>query len=243
MHTICEETPVVEGISLDKNAATPVWKRSLDLTFCLIALPPLVLGAMVMLLITRITSPGPLFFKQQRVGHRGKKFMIYKFRTMKVNAETKGHEDYFKQLMGSNAPMVKLDKTDSRLIPLGSLIRASGLDELPQVINVLRGEMSLVGPRPCLPTEFENYKPAQRKRVNAVPGLTGLWQVSGKNRTTFDQMVEMDISYSQRSSLLLDIKIIFLTPLCLLTQIYESKFGQKLKAEPNHTSAPFAPRT
>jgi lipopolysaccharide/colanic/teichoic acid biosynthesis glycosyltransferase len=108
--------------------------------------------------------------------------------------------------------MVKLDqRKDPRLIPLGSLLRASGLDELPQLINVLRGEMSLVGPRPCIPYECEAYEAWHRQRFNALPGLTGLWQVSGKNRTTFDQMVRLDIEYSERQSLWLDVKIIAMT--------------------------------
>ena len=108
--------------------------------------------------------------------------------------------------------MVKLDaRKDPRLIPLGTLLRVSGLDELPQVLNVFRGEMSLVGPRPCIPYECEAYEPWHWQRFDAVPGLTGLWQVSGKNRTTFDEMVRLDIEYSQRLNLWGDLKIIFRT--------------------------------
>lgn len=242
MHTICDKPTAVEGIYLDKGVSLPVWKRAIDLTFCVVGLPFLVIGAMVMMIITRLFSPGPLLFKQQRIGHRGQKFMLYKFRTMSVNADTKGHQDYFKQLMASNTSMVKLDaRGDSRLIPLGWLVRAIGLDELPQLINVLRGEMSLVGPRPCIPTEFENYLPWQRKRVDAMPGLTGLWQVSGKNRTTFEQMVNIDITYAQTKSLALDLKIIAMTIPSLLIQVYDTKMGRKVNPEPNNTSAPFAP--
>ena len=115
--------------------------------------------------------------------------------------------------------MTKLDaQNDPRLIPLGALLRATGLDELPQIINVLRGEMSFVGPRPCIPYEYERYQPWQRRRFDAVPGLTGLWQVSGKNRTTFNEMIRLDIEYSERLSLGLDLKIIFRTLPALLQQ-------------------------
>jgi hypothetical protein len=108
------------------------------------------------------------------------------------------------------------------LIPGCWLLRASGLDELPQLINVLQGEMSLVGPRPCIPSEYEAFKPDQRERVATVPGLTGLWQVSGKNRTTFDEMIRLDILYGRKLSLLQDLRIILLTPWVLVGQIAET---------------------
>ncbi len=115
--------------------------------------------------------------------------------------------------------MTKLDAAgDSRIIPCGRLLRASGLDELPQIFNIMRGEMSVVGPRPCTVREFHAYLPWQQARVNALPGLTGYWQVNGKNRTTFNQMIEMDIFYSEHLSLGLDIKIILKTFSVLLDQ-------------------------
>jgi len=125
--------------------------------------------------------------------------------------------------MNSEAPMAKMDvRGDSRIIPFGRLLRSSGLDELPQLINVLKGEMSLVGPRPCLAYEADNYLPWQRERFDTVPGLTGLWQVSGKNRTTFNQMIRLDIAYVRRKSLLLDLTIIFKTIPALLDQMWET---------------------
>src|SRR5579872_2016033 len=131
---------------------------------------------------------------------------------MSVNAETESHRRYAQELIKSDTRMVKLDeRKDPRLIPLGSVLRACGLDELPQLLNVFRGEMSLVGPRPCIPYECEAYKTWHWQRFDAAPGLTGLWQVSGKNRTTFDQMVRLDIDYSRRLSFWLDVKIIFKT--------------------------------
>jgi lipopolysaccharide/colanic/teichoic acid biosynthesis glycosyltransferase len=124
--------------------------------------------------------------------------------------------------------MVKMDsRGDSRLIPGGWILRASGLDELPQVINVLRGEMSMVGPRPCLPYEYDRYLPWQRDRFAAVPGLTGLWQVSGKNRTTFEEMIRLDIEYARRQSWWLDLKIMLLTVPALLQQIGDTRRGRK----------------
>src|SRR5439155_2739569 len=157
-------------------------------------------------------SPGPVLFRQRRVGYRGQEFTCLKFRTMKHKANTEFHEKHTRDLIHSQAPMVKLDsRRDPRLIPFGAALRATGLDELPQLVNVLRGEMSIVGPRPCIPYEYELYEPWQRRRCEAVPGLTGLWQVSGKNRTTFNQMVWLDIEYSQRLSLWLDVTIILKT--------------------------------
>jgi lipopolysaccharide/colanic/teichoic acid biosynthesis glycosyltransferase len=206
----------------------PAWKRALDIVLILIALP---LVGPVMLFITlliRVVSPGPVLFKQERVGFLGRRFMCFKFRTMVVNAETQGHQNYLNHLMNTDTPMVKLDsKGDPRVIKFGSLLRSSGLDELPQLINVLRGDMSLVGPRPCLPYEYENYLPWQRARFNAAPGLTGLWQVSGKNRTTFVEMINYDIRYSQEKSLWLDLKIISKTVPALVVQMRDNRAARK----------------
>ena len=211
-------SPTSAGINV-----MPAWKRGLDIFCSLLALPILGLLVLVMTVVTWLVSPGPVFFRQERVGFRGRRFKIFKFRTMTVGADTTRHRDYFRQLMESNAPMVKLDaQRDARLIPGGWVLRASGVDELPQIINVLRGEMSLIGPRPCTPGEYEQYQPAQRARVNAVPGLTGLWQVSGKNRTTFEEMIRLDLHYAGHVSLPLDLKIILLTPWALVVQIIDT---------------------
>lgn len=120
--------------------------------------------------------------------------------------------------------MTKLDSSgDPRLAPFGRILRASGLDELPQIFNVLSGEMSLVGPRPCLPNEFVNYEPWQRERVNALPGLTGLWQVSGKNKTTFNDMIRMDLTYANNMSLSLDLRILFKTAGTIAHEVIECR--------------------
>jgi lipopolysaccharide/colanic/teichoic acid biosynthesis glycosyltransferase len=141
---------------------------------------------------------------------------------MYVGADTKVHQTYFAELMGSPQPMTKLDSHgDTRLIPCGRVIRAAGLDELPQLINVVLGDMSIIGPRPCLPSEYVQYIPWQRARFNATPGLTGLWQVSGKNNTTFAEMIRLDIEYSNTLSPFRDGKILLMTLPAILTQLSE----------------------
>ena len=196
----------------------PGWKRALDLALIMLTYPiwlPLMLVAMAAI---KISSPGPIFYRQERVGFRGRTFMIFKFRTMKVQAQTSWHEWHFQRLMLDGTPMTKLDAGDDRIIPWGRFLRATGLDELPQIFNVLRGEMSLVGPRPCTRLEFERYKETERGRTNAAPGLTGYWQVNGKNRTTFQQMIEMDLFYAKNASVRFDLWIIVKTPAALLEQ-------------------------
>lgn len=198
----------------------PTWKRVLDL-LCILAVLPILLPLMLLIsLLIKVLSPGPILFKQQRIGFRGKEFPCLKFRTMVVNAETRSHQGHLADLMKSNAPMIKMDaKGDPRLIRFGSLLRSMGLDELPQIINVIRGEMSLVGPRPCLPYEHEKYLPRHKRRHDTLPGLTGLWQVNGKNRTTFRQMIAMDIWYAKNKNLALDIWIMSRTIPALFTQV------------------------
>jgi lipopolysaccharide/colanic/teichoic acid biosynthesis glycosyltransferase len=212
------------AFSADSVKPSPLWKRVFDITCVLLTLPiwlPLLLLVMAWI---KMVSPGPIFYRQERVGYRRSRFMIFKFRTMHVNAETRTHEEYFAHLMRANCPMTKLDALDdNRLIRCGRFLRAIGLDELPQLFNVLRGEMSLVGPRPCLPTEFDRYTPAQQQRVNARPGLTGYWQVNGKNKTTFSEMIAMDIYYSEHMSLWLDLRIILKTAPALICQTFESQ--------------------
>ena len=210
----------------------PWWKRAVDVSCCLVALPVLALATLGVAVLTRLTSPGPVFFRQERVGYRGQKFNLYKFRTMHVRAEVTSHQAHFAELVRAKVPMQKMDGRDSRLIPGGGLLRAAGLDELPQIINILRGEMSVVGPRPCIPYEYEQYSPQHRQRFACVPGLTGLWQVSGKNRTTFEEMVQLDLEYSRRQSAALDLRIILLTvpTVCgQMAQVRWTKFAARPK--------------
>jgi lipopolysaccharide/colanic/teichoic acid biosynthesis glycosyltransferase len=228
-----EERPAKPGTLSEAEAATagmglPLWKRALDICVILFFLPGLLIIGSIVALIVKFGSRGPVLFRQKRVGYKGQQFTCFKFRTMQVNAETVSHRNHTEELIRSQAPMVKLDaKRDPRLIPFGAVLRATGMDELPQLLNVLRGEMSIVGPRPCIPYEYELYEPWQRDRFNAVPGLTGLWQVSGKNRTTFNEMIRLDIDYSERSSLWLDLWIILKTLPALWAQCQDTRAKRK----------------
>ena len=172
------------------------WKRLMDINGSLIML---IITSPVILFIAlyiKISSPGPIFYKSKRVGYKGKLFTFLKFRTMKHDNGSrpdyhKDHEQYTTDFIhDGDTVMRKLDGKDTRIFFGGGLLRITSLDELPQLINILKGEMSLVGPRPCIPYEAESYKPHHRKRLDVVPGLTGLWQVSGKNKLTFNQMIE-----------------------------------------------------
>src|SRR5271157_1982930 len=205
----------------------PMWKRVLDVTCIVLAFPVLVpLGVLIAVFI-KLVSPGPAFFRQQRIGIFGKGFMCLKFRTMKINADTTVHQTHLKHLITSNRPTKKLDYGgDNRLIFGGLVLRSLGVDELPQLINILRGEMSLVGPRPCTPYEFELYLPRHKRRCEVPPGLTGLWQISGKNKTTFEEQINLDLYYVENRSLWLDLKIIALTLPAILVLVWEMKTGR-----------------
>jgi lipopolysaccharide/colanic/teichoic acid biosynthesis glycosyltransferase len=212
-------------ISKQATNNTPVWKRTLDVVFIVLAAPTVVPFMAAIAVFIKLASKGPILFKQERIGYLGSTFVCYKFRSMRVNAEVKSHKDHTTHLIKkSDVPMVKMDvKGDTRLIPLGSILRATGLDELPQLWNVLRGEMSLVGPRPCVPYEYDQYLPWQKQRFDVVPGLTGLWQVSGKNMTTFNEMINLDILYTKQSSISLDLKIILKTIPALIKLARQSR--------------------
>lgn len=195
----------------------------MDLSAVLIALPVLVVLMSLIYVWIQIVSPGAVLFRQTRVGRGGKLFTIYKFRSMKQQAGTQVHEAHVENLIRSNGPMVKLDFAgDPRLIKGGWLIRRAGLDELPQLINVLKGEMSLTGPRPCLPSEAKLYDSKQLRRFQVLPGLTGNWQVNRKESTTFREMVAMDDEYIDRLSPARDLTIILKTPIALFGQFKRS---------------------
>jgi len=170
--------------------------------------------------LIKATSKGPVFFKQQRIGQAGAEFTFLKFRSMHVNNDPTIHQEYVRKLISQELTegdgTYKI-KNDPRVTAVGRFLRKSSLDELPQFFNVLKGDMSLVGPRPPIPYEFENYSLWHRRRIlEARPGLTGIWQVSGRSRTTFDEMVRMDLRYIREQSLWLDVKILFKTPLAVL---------------------------
>lgn len=210
------------------GVSVPRGKRILDVigsAFGLTLLSPVL--ALVAILV-KLTSRGPVFFRQERVGRHGRPFELIKFRTMANNFDSSGHKKYLGRLIGDEernsdeageAPMIKQDSENRSITPLGRFLRKTYLDELPQLINVFRGDMSLVGPRPCLPYEAEKYHQWHRRRFDCVPGMTGLWQVSGKNRLTFRQMIRHDINYSRRSSVGFDLRIILRTPATILTEL------------------------
>ena len=219
----------------------PVWKRSIDFVGSLILLFLLSPLFLLLVLYIKAVSPGKAFFRQQRVGYRGKLFMFMKFRTMRENNNADAHRQYWKELIKSDKPMEKLDcGRDPRIIPGGKIIRKACLDELPQLFNVLRGEMSLVGPRPCIPYEAEEYMRWHTHRFDILPGMTGLWQVSGKNKLSFEKMVRLDISYANRMSPLLDLRILLLTVPAITGMVFEAgmkRMGMKL---PNPTAVNIA---
>ena len=189
----------------------PRWKRALDIFGSLaglIALSPLfaLLAGYV-----RVVSPGPVIFRQKRVGLARKEFTFYKFRTMHHRNEEEVHSHHAKDFIYFDKPMTKLDGIDPRIIKGGRILRKLAIDELPQLFNILKGDMSLVGPRPCIPYEADEYLQWHTDRFSILPGLTGLWQVSGKNKLTFQQMIRLDIEYSRKMSLLFDLWIILRT--------------------------------
>lgn len=209
-----------------------LWKRFLDI-FCILLSLPVVLPLMALVAFwVKLVSRGPAIYRQERIGRNGRRFTLYKFRSMHVNADTARHSRHFGHLVQSGSPMVKLDLLcDTRLIPLGCLLRAAGLDELPQLFNVLRGDMSLVGPRPCLPDEYRFFSRSQRLRFQVLPGLTGIWQSEGKGISTFAEMNEMDGHYAKNASLLLDLAIICRTPLALFRQMRLAVKSRRQTAE------------
>lgn len=198
-------------------------KRAIDLAGSSLAIMVLLPVFSFISILILITSKGPVLFRQERLGQFGKKFIFLKFRSMLVDCDDAIHREYIKKLITENKaseensdclqnPVYKI-RNDPRITPIGAFLRKSSLDELPQLLNVLRGEMSLVGPRPAIPYELENYDIWHRYRLLQVkPGITGLWQVTGRSSTTFDEMVRLDLKYIHEWSLWLDIKILLLTP-------------------------------
>ena len=228
-----EPTPAADFVGV------PLWKRVLDICCVLFAGATLLPILLLIAIAIKLGSKGPVLFKQERVGLFGKKFIIFKFRTMIPGADTAVHETHAATLIESNTPMTKLDAHgDPRVTPFGRLLRVAGLDELPQLINVLRGEMSFVGPRPCLPSEYNKYLPWQTERFLTRPGLTGLWQVSGKNRTTFNEMIDLDIQYVRERSLWLDLKIILKTIPAVMAEVRDMQ-SLRRPTTPSHSVSTF----
>lgn len=206
------------------------WRRAIKRLFdvittsmILVIVWPLILAIAV---AVKLDSPGPILFRQKRIGEHGHAFEMLKFRSMRINNDDRVHREHMARLITENVTLIdaagqgksslKLQH-DPRITRVGTFIRKTSLDELPQLLNVLRGEMSLVGPRPPVPYEVELYKDWHRRRFDAIPGLTGMWQVHGRNRVSFDEMVRMDIEYIDRQSLWLDIRLLLKTPFALIS--------------------------
>lgn len=204
-----------------------ILKRCMDIAGSLLALVMFSPLLLVIALAVKLTSAGPIWYRQTRVGTGGRPFTFLKFRSMFHNSDPSLHRAYVERMIagddvahvhgGTTAGRVYKLVNDPRITPIGRVLRRSSLDELPQFVNVLKGEMSLVGPRPPLPYEVERYSSWHRRRVLEVPpGLTGLWQVRGRSRTNFDEMVRLDLQYASQWSLWLDLKILLTTPVAVI---------------------------
>ncbi len=199
-------------------------KRISDIVIASLTLALLSPFWLLIALLIKFDSRGPVFYTQERVGMDGRIFVVYKFRTMRVDTDSEIHREYQRKFIAGDAeanvgdaqkPAYKL-RDDPRITRVGRILRRLSLDEVPQLFNVLRGDMSIVGPRPPIPYEVEAYELRHRKRLDMKPGLTGLWQVSGRNRLPFEEMVKLDLFYIENWSLLFDVKIILRTALVLL---------------------------
>lgn len=198
----------LDATKIDQRYVYRTLKRIFDFCASLLALIPLSTIFLVIALLIKLDDGGPVFFSQTRVGRHGKLFKIYKFRSMRVDAE-----DLLEKLMEKNqvdGPMFKM-KDDPRISRVGKFLRKYSLDELPQLINVLLGDMSLVGPRPPLPREVAEYTDYDKQRLYVTPGCTGLWQATERNNVGFAGMVKLDLEYIQNASVWLDLKIILMT--------------------------------
>ncbi len=207
-----QEFETIEAITIRKNASQLSWfaKRIIDFVASLIALILLSPFFIAISIIIKLTSPGSVFYKAEVIGHNGEKFTWNKFRTMCVNNDDTKHRELIKNIIKNGQSGKKL-QNDSRITFIGKFLRHYSLDELPQLFNVLKGEMSLIGPRPCLPYEYELFEEWHKKRFSILPGMSGLWQVSGRNEVSFNDKVILDLYYIENFSLLLDIKILLKT--------------------------------
>jgi lipopolysaccharide/colanic/teichoic acid biosynthesis glycosyltransferase len=197
----------------------PIARRAVDLTVVVVALLVLMIPMLLIAMAIRLGSPGPAFYRQQRIGRGGRPFTMYKFRTMRVGGSDAQHRELIaRELRGEDTSVNgswKID-CDPRVTRIGSLLRRTSIDELPQLINVLRGQMSLVGPRPCLDWEAEMFPPRFAERFDVPPGLTGLWQVSGRSTMGTLEMLELDLAYVRGWSFWSDLGILLRTVPALL---------------------------
>ena len=201
-------------IARDAPTAYEAGKRVLDLTLSLVLLVACAPLVLLVAVLVRTTSPGPVLFRQTRVGRGGRPFEMLKFRTMRHGCDDTAHREYVQRLLADQADaqqgLYKL-AGDPRVTRLGRLLRRASIDELPQLLNVLKGEMALVGPRPALPFEAELFPAWAAPRYRVAPGLTGLWQVSGRNRLTMLQGLRLDVEYAEHCTFVGDLRILLRT--------------------------------
>jgi len=206
------------------SSTARIIKRTFDLIVATVAIVVLAPLWLLIALLIKLDSKGPVFYTQERVGMDGRLFLLYKFRTMKAGSDPEVHKEYQLAFIAGRAeanlgddqrPTYKL-LSDPRITRIGKWLRRSSLDEVPQLLNVLMSDMSIVGPRPPIPYEVESYELWHRKRLDMKPGLTGLWQVSGRNTLPFEEMVRLDVFYIENWSLLLDLKIMLRTVVVML---------------------------
>jgi exopolysaccharide production protein ExoY len=219
VQTIQQSTTQTIGLERDRKALFPIAKRALDIIGAGVGLLLLAPFFLIVALMVRADG-GPAFFAHQRVGRGGKLFGCLKFRSMVIDSQAR------LETLLANDPAARAEweatrklKNDPRITPIGRFLRSTSLDELPQLINVLRGEMSLVGPRPVQEAEIDRYYGASAAHYMAVrPGITGLWQVSGRSETSYESRVALDVSYVSRPSLLADLSILLRTPVAVLSR-------------------------
>ena len=211
--------PVVKLPQNYENTLFNVYKRVFDVVLTLMGLVVLAIPMAVIALVIKLTSNGRVFHKQTRIGKNCEPFVFYKFRTMHEDADDSIHKDFASRFIGGGGKGVQKMTDDPRVTPVGRFLRGTSLDELPQLFNVLSGEMSLVGPRPCMPYELDKYEDWHRRRLSVKPGCTGLWQVAGRSAVDFNDMVILDLFYIDNMSPLFDLRIIFKTlPVMLLAK-------------------------
>lgn len=202
------EAVAAKDFEVRESAAYRVSKRIFDLVVASIALVLLVPIIPLIVVMIRLDTPGPVFFRQERVGKNGRSFKFYKFRSMHTDAERRRRE--VESMNEQDGPVFKV-KSDPRVTSVGKFLRRSSLDEIPQIFNVFKGDMSVVGPRPPLPSEVEHYQPWQRRRLEVTPGITCLWQISGRSHLSFNEWMRLDMEYLRQRSFKTDMLILMRT--------------------------------
>lgn len=200
------------------------FKRLFDITCSLIGIIILSPIFVSIGLLIKLESKGRIFYRHARIGKNGEVFLIYKFRTMNREINESSQKEYLKKVLDFNDPhfprsVVRINDFDPRVTRIGRILRQTSIDEIPQLINILKGDMSFVGPRPALPFEYENFSLFEKKRLEIRPGNTGLWQISGRNKLSYEEMNKLDLEYIEKMSFMLDLKIILKTiPLILFAK-------------------------